>query len=146
MSMWCSRRAIKKCIQIKAASHSARLSRKRNSRAAWKERRGPRIFGASPRWSRNRYLKGNLRAQALVLWRSIEKIHGVVRDSSKAIAASRLKGVVRKLVKHEPDARLDYVEFFDPDSLAPVARVGQGTHMALAVFIGKTRLIDNSRL
>ena len=96
--------------------------------------------------SRNRYLKGNLRAQALVLWRSIEKIHGVVRDSSKAIAASRLKGVVRKLVKRQPDARLDYVEFFDPDSLAPVARVGQGTHMALAVFIGKTRLIDNSRL
>jgi len=96
--------------------------------------------------SRNRYLKGNLRAQALVLWRSIEKIHAIVCDSSKAIAAGRLKAIVRTLVKREPAARLDYVEFFDPDSLAPVAKVGQGTHMALAVFIGKTRLIDNSRL
>jgi pantothenate synthetase len=38
------------------------------------------------------------------------------------------------------------VEFFDPDTLVPVPRVTRGTQMAVAVFIGKTRLIDNARL
>ena len=96
--------------------------------------------------SRNRYLKGDLRAQAVVLWRSIEKINALVRDSSRPIAVGRLKTEVRKLVKREPAARLDYVEFFEPESLEPVAKVQRGTHMALAVFIGQTRLIDNARL
>ncbi|HEY9174255.1 MAG TPA: pantoate--beta-alanine ligase, partial [Verrucomicrobiae bacterium] len=41
---------------------------------------------------------------------------------------------------------LDYVEFFDPETLAPVSQVSRGTHLALAVFIGQTRLIDNARL
>jgi pantoate--beta-alanine ligase len=41
---------------------------------------------------------------------------------------------------------LDYVEFFEPDTLVPVAKVTRGTHLALAVFVGKTRLIDNGRL
>src|SRR6266568_1689641 len=91
--------------------------------------------------SRNRYLKGDLRAQAVVLWRSIEKINALVRDSSRTLPAERLKTEVRKLIKREPAARLDYVEFFEPESLEPVAKVERGTHMALAVFIGKTRLI-----
>ena len=43
-------------------------------------------------------------------------------------------------------AKLDYIEFFDPTTLEPVKRVSRGTHMALAVIIGKTRLIDNGRL
>ena len=38
------------------------------------------------------------------------------------------------------------MEFFDPDTLIPVLNVTRGTQMAMAVFIGKTRLIDNARL
>jgi pantothenate synthetase len=38
------------------------------------------------------------------------------------------------------------VEFFEPDTLMPVARVTRGIHLALAVFVGKTRLIDNASL
>jgi pantoate--beta-alanine ligase len=41
---------------------------------------------------------------------------------------------------------LDYLEFFDPETLEPVAQVKPGTQMALAVYFGKTRLIDNGRL
>jgi pantothenate synthetase len=41
---------------------------------------------------------------------------------------------------------LDYVELFDPRTLQPVSKVGRGTQMALAVFFGKTRLIDNETL
>jgi len=40
---------------------------------------------------------------------------------------------------------LDYVEFFEPDTLVPVTKVTRGAHMALAVFVGKTRLIDLMR-
>ena len=50
------------------------------------------------------------------------------------------------MVSSEPFARLDYVEFFDPDTLKPIRQVGKGAQMALAVFFGKTRLIDNGKV
>jgi pantoate--beta-alanine ligase len=65
---------------------------------------------------------------------------------SKTYPAAELKAAVSRLVGCEPDARLDYVDFFEPDTLSPVARVRRGAHMALAVFVGKTRLIDNGPL
>ena len=95
--------------------------------------------------SRNKYLKGDLRHQAVVLWRAIQKTRAAVKRS-KTIPAVRLKADLKKIIEHEPAARLDYVEFFEPDSLSPVSKVKRGTHMALAVFVGKTRLIDNARL
>jgi pantoate--beta-alanine ligase len=70
----------------------------------------------------------------------------VVHESPRPIPATRLKSQLKKFVEREPDARLDYVEFFEPETLAPTRKVSRGTHMALAVFIGKTRLIDNSRI
>jgi pantoate--beta-alanine ligase len=96
--------------------------------------------------SRNKYLVGELRAQALVLWRSLEKAGAEVRKSSRPILAARLKMELKRFIERTPAARLDYVEFFDPDTLAPVRNVTRGIQMALAVFIGKTRLIDNTRL
>ena len=41
---------------------------------------------------------------------------------------------------------VDYIAFFDPHTLHPVKRVTRGTHLALAVRVGRTRLIDNARL
>ncbi len=95
--------------------------------------------------SRNRYLEGDLRRQATVLRRAIGTAQAAVKKSGK-ISAAVLKRDVKKWIETEPDARLDYVEFFDPATLAPVAEVSAGAHMALAVFVGKTRLIDNERL
>jgi pantoate--beta-alanine ligase len=95
--------------------------------------------------SRNKYLAGDLRRQATVLWCAIQLARAAVRKT-KAFPAARLKTAVKKLVECEPDAKLDYVEFFEPDTLVPVSRVTRGTHMALAAFVGKTRLIDNARL
>ena len=95
--------------------------------------------------SRNTYLAGRLRRQATVLWRAIQSARAAVKRS-KAVPAARLKAEVKKLIRAEPDARLDYVEFFDPDTLGPAAKVAPGAHMALAVFLGKTRLIDNAPL
>jgi pantoate--beta-alanine ligase len=96
--------------------------------------------------SRNKYLEGDLRAQATVLWRSIQKARTAVRQSAKPLPARRLKSGLKKLIEREPSARVDYIEFFDPETLVPTAKVTRGTQMALAVFIGKTRLIDNARL
>jgi pantoate--beta-alanine ligase len=96
--------------------------------------------------SRNQYLAGDLRKQALVLWRSIRHAQGAVRHSARPLATAELKDQVKRIIGQVPAARLDYVEFFDPETLAPIAEVGRGARMALAVFVGKTRLIDNARL
>jgi pantoate--beta-alanine ligase len=95
--------------------------------------------------SRNKYLVGDLRRQAVVLWHSIQTARAAVKKS-KAIPAAKLKAGLKKLIATKPDARLDYVEFFEPDTLSPVSKVTRGTHLALAVFVGNTRLIDNARL
>jgi pantoate--beta-alanine ligase len=96
--------------------------------------------------SRNKYLEGDLRKQAVVLWRSIQEARQAVRRSRSGIAAAKLKSKLKRLIEREPDARLDYVEFFDPETLEATAKVSRGTQMALAVFVGKTRLIDNAAL
>jgi len=95
--------------------------------------------------SRNKYLVGDLRRQATVLWGAIQTAKFAVKIS-KSILAADLKSDLKKLVEIEPDAKLDYVEFFNPETLQPVAEVKRGTHLALAVFVGKTRLIDNAKL
>jgi pantoate--beta-alanine ligase len=96
--------------------------------------------------SRNKYLVGPLRPQAVVLSRAIAAMRQAVTAAAKPLAAAKLKATVAKIVATAPDARLDYVEFFDAETLRPHKQVQRGTHMALAVFVGKTRLIDNGRL
>ncbi|MGH8024309.1 MAG: 4-phosphopantoate--beta-alanine ligase, partial [Limisphaerales bacterium] len=95
--------------------------------------------------SRNKYLKGDLRRQAVVLRRALDAAKSAIKKS-KTIPAAQLKAHIKKLVETEPDARMDYVEFFEPETLVPAGKVSAGAQMALAVFIGKTRLIDNERL
>jgi pantoate--beta-alanine ligase len=96
--------------------------------------------------SRNKYLDGELRSQALVLRHALQKARAEVRKSWRPVPAARLKAGLKRFIERAPAARLDYVEFFEPDTLVPVPGVTRGTQMALAVFIGKTRLIDNARL
>ncbi len=95
--------------------------------------------------SRNKYLAGDLRRQTTVLWCAIQ-IAKVAVQKSKTVSAADLKADLKKLIEIEPDAKLDYVEFFNPETLQSVAQVKRGTQMALAVFVGKTRLIDNAEL
>ena len=66
--------------------------------------------------------------------------------NEEVLRAHGLKLEVSRLLAWFPAARLDYVEFFDPQTLEPVKEVRRGTRMALAVFVGKTRLIDNAAL
>lgn len=94
--------------------------------------------------SRNKYLAGEVRPQATVLSRAIKLARSTI--ARRAVPASRLETAVRKIIATATGARLDYVAFFDGETLEPVKQVRRGTHIALAVFFGKTRLIDNGRL
>ena len=94
--------------------------------------------------SRNKYLDPEQRAQAVVLFHSLQAVKAAVKH--KSVSAARLKADLKEFITAAPLARLDYVEFFHPQTLQPVQKVKPGTHMALAVFFGKTRLIDNAGL
>jgi pantoate--beta-alanine ligase len=96
--------------------------------------------------SRNKYLSAEERPQATILFRALKLAKEVVAASRTPIYADVLKKELAALIATQPAARLDYVEFFDGESLQPATAVTRGTHMALAVFIGKTRLIDNAAL
>jgi pantoate--beta-alanine ligase len=85
--------------------------------------------------SRNKYLQGDLRAQAVSLWRSIEKARAAVRGAGRPIKAAILKKQLLELIQRQPAARVDYIEFFDPETLEPRPTITRGTQMALAVFI-----------
>jgi len=94
--------------------------------------------------SRNKYLDPEQRAQAVILFHALQAAKQAV--ARRSIGAAKLKRDLQQFLTAAPSGRLDYVEFFDPETLQPVAQVKRGTHMALAVFFGKTRLIDNGRL
>jgi pantoate--beta-alanine ligase len=97
--------------------------------------------------SRNKYLVGDLRAQARVLSGAIKLAKRAVREAGgRGIAPGILKDICREHIGQAPDARIDYVEFIDPETLDPVTTARKGAHIVLAVFIGNTRLIDNARL
>jgi pantoate--beta-alanine ligase len=96
--------------------------------------------------SRNKYLSAEERRQAVVLRRALEMARDRVRHATRPVPASALKAVLKRFIQREPAARVDYVEFFEPDTLAPASKVTTSHHMAMAVFIGKTRLIDNAPL
>ena len=92
----------------------------------------------------NKYLNPAQREQATVLWRSIQLARKRVK--TRAVRAESIRSEIVKLINEQPEARFDYVEFFDPETLQPAAMVRAGTQMAMAVFVGKTRLIDNAKL
>jgi pantoate--beta-alanine ligase len=96
--------------------------------------------------SRNKYLSADERAQAVALWQAIQQARQTVRASTHPIPASRLNSELKWLIETRPAARVDYIEFFDPETFRPSAKVERGAHIALAVFVGKTRLIDNARI
>ena len=61
-------------------------------------------------------------------------------------SAREIIDLVRKLIGEAPLGRIDYVELVDAETLQPLATVTPNSVLAVAVFFGKTRLIDNIRL
>ena len=91
--------------------------------------------------SRNAYLDPEQRKQALVLHRALMRIQFEV-DLGESLSARLLetgKGVIAEV----PEVRIDYLEIVDPDTLDPVSDVSKGALVAVAAYLGTTRLIDN---
>lgn len=96
--------------------------------------------------SRNRYLSPAERQQALALWQAIQIARRSVRLGGNGAPVVALRDQLASHIEAHAAARVDYISFFDPTSLQPVEVVKRGTQLALAVFVGQTRLIDNARL
>jgi pantoate--beta-alanine ligase len=91
--------------------------------------------------SRNQYLSETERRAATILYRCLCWAKQRVEQGEK-VAERILQGIEERIVA-EPSARLDYAEIVNPDTLEPKATIDGNALLALAVFIGKTRLIDN---
>ena len=91
--------------------------------------------------SRNIYLDLQQRKQALVLQRSLLQVKQM--DEAGEYNAARLIVAAKEVFVTEPAVRLDYFEIVDPDSLDPINDVSKGALVAVAAFVGTTRLIDN---
>jgi pantoate--beta-alanine ligase len=91
--------------------------------------------------SRNQYLNSDERNQAPVLYQALQ----AAANSGKK-SASEIVALSREVITEAPLARIDYLEVVDAATLQPVEIVGANSVLLLAVFFGKTRLIDNIRL
>ena len=91
--------------------------------------------------SRNAYLNSEERKAATVLHRALQaakkELEAGVRD------ALQLQSVLQRTLGAEQHAAVDYAEIVDAETFDPVVRVSKACYVLLAVFIGKTRLIDN---
>jgi pantoate--beta-alanine ligase len=91
--------------------------------------------------SRNAYLDADQRKRALALHRALTRVQRMAdagqRKTSELVAAGRAE------FAGESSVRLDYLEIVDPDTLHPVDSISSGALVAVAAFVGSTRLIDN---
>ncbi len=91
--------------------------------------------------SRNAYLNREERGRALVLQRSLQEIRRQFQAGERI--AAKLISAAKEVFAREPQVALDYFEIVDPDTLDPVERISQETLVAVAAYVGSTRLIDN---
>ncbi len=91
--------------------------------------------------SRNVYLKSEEREAALVLSRSLQKAREVFASGERDCA--KIRQLVVDMIEGEPLAGIDYAEIYGYPDLEPIDRIKDRALLALAVKIGRTRLIDN---
>jgi len=91
--------------------------------------------------SRNQYLNSDERKQATVLNKALVAAKNAGKKSPDDVVA-----LVQRVINEAHLARIDYVEVADAETLQPVHVIGANSVLLLAVFVGKTRLIDNIRL
>ena len=93
------------------------------------------------RSSRNVYLNTEERQAALILSKTIQLGQQMVQQGTRS--ASQLLAAMKASLESEPLARIDYVEAVSMDTIQPIDTLQGQVLVAMAVFIGKTRLIDN---
>ena len=91
--------------------------------------------------SRNAYLSAAQRQSATVLYRSLRRVEELVEKGERRSA--KLIDAAQRIFLEEPDVRLDYIEIVDNDTLEAVEDTSRGALVAVAAYLGSTRLIDN---
>lgn len=91
--------------------------------------------------SRNSYLSADDRHRALILSRTLRHIEQQIATGVTSAAALIATGL--GVLAEQPSARLDYLRVVDPDTLADIPDISKGALIAIAAWIGSTRLIDN---
>ena len=91
--------------------------------------------------SRNVYLAPEERQQAPIIFKALQAARENVKNG--LTDANQVRDQITKMIQTSPLARIDYVEIIDDQTLTPVETVKPGTFAAVAVYYGKTRLIDN---
>ena len=91
--------------------------------------------------SRNAYLNAEERRAATVLHRALEAARAELAAGARD--SLQLQSTIRRVLEAEPLAAVDYVQIVDADAFEPITRIARPAYLLLAVFIGKTRLIDN---
>jgi len=94
--------------------------------------------------SRNRYLNPEERRSATALYRSLQLAKGLIENGERD--AAKITAAMRNLIGQEKPARIDYVEIVDANSFEPMEHIHGEILIALAAFMGRTRLIDNLRM
>ncbi len=94
--------------------------------------------------SRNAYLNREERGRALVLQRSLQRAQQEFQAGERN--AAKLISAAKEVFAREPLVALDYFEVVDPGTLDLVERISQKTLVAVAAYVGTTRLIDNTVL
>jgi len=91
--------------------------------------------------SRNAYLSPEQRRDALVLFRALMRARELFESGERNPAA--LIEAAKNVFAGSPAVRLDYIEIVDPDELTPLTTIDHPALVAVAAFVGNTRLIDN---
>jgi pantoate--beta-alanine ligase len=94
--------------------------------------------------SRNRYLSVEERTRALVLSTALNVISATYRAGQRSVAPLLEAG--RSVIATEPEVQIDYLEIVNPDTLLPLTEATPGALVAVAAYLGSTRLIDNTIL
>ena len=91
--------------------------------------------------SRNTYLSAEERKAAVVLSQALKIGKELIEQGETS--ADKVKAAITEKINTEPLAKIDYVEIVDFNNIEPIETIGNSTLTAIAVYIGKTRLIDN---
>ncbi len=92
--------------------------------------------------SRNAYLSVKEREEAVVLVKALKKAEEMIKLKKKTNVQDMINQI-KKIIQTRSKAKIDYIKICHPESLKEVKKIGNEVLVALAVWIGKTRLIDN---
>jgi pantoate--beta-alanine ligase len=91
--------------------------------------------------SRNKYLSEVERRAAPALYQALQAAVRRIKEGERDVTKARTAAF--EILEKQPLIRVEYLEIVDPDELAPVSTIGSSVRIAAAIWIGRTRLIDN---